>query len=142
MTARSRTRKLFGLHQPKTSRASRQRSRRQTHDAKLQLEQMEDRVMLSAAIVTTTNGPTGAAQPTAWMGALPGSIPLTDISMPGTVNSAAGPSLQDALLGSGAEKEVTPPDATTKGVHDTALAAHAASAAASEAAIVARGTGV
>ncbi len=88
MTARSQTRKLFGLHQPKTSRASRQRSRKKTHVARLQLEQMEGRVMLSAAIVTTTNGPTGVAQPTAWMGALPGSIPLTDISTPGTYKSA------------------------------------------------------
>ena len=93
MTAHSRIHKLFGLHQPKTSRASRQRSRRQTHVARMLLEQMEDRVMLSAAIVTTTNGPTGVAQPTAWMGQLADSIPLTDISMPGTVNSASGSSL-------------------------------------------------
>ena len=106
MTARSRIHKLFGLHQPKTSRV-RQRSRKKTHVARLQLEQMEGRVMLSAAIVTTTNGPTGVAQPTAWMGQLADSIPLTDISMPGTVESASGPSLQDALFGNGSSNVVS-----------------------------------
>ena len=48
MTARSQMRKLFGLHQPKTSRASRQRRRRQTQVARMLLEQLQERVMLSA----------------------------------------------------------------------------------------------
>src|SRR6516162_3170744 len=113
MTAHSRIHKLFGLHQPQTSR---QRSKRQTHVARMLLEQMEQRVMLSATIVTTTNGVT---QPTAWMGALPGSIPLTDVSIPGTVNSAAGPSLQDALFGSGSSNVVS-----TGPAAERAIAAH------------------
>src|SRR4051794_39895201 len=105
-------RKLFGLHHPKTSRASRQRSRRKTHVARVLLEQMENRVMLSADPIA------------AWLGALPDSIPLTDISLPGTVNSASGPSLQDALLGNGAENMVIAPDAKSQGVNDTAYAAY------------------
>jgi hypothetical protein len=103
------------------------------------LEQMEQRVMLSAAIVTTTSGPTGVAQPSAWMGQLADSIPLTDMSIPGTVNSAAGPSLQDALLGSGAENMVNPPSPTNNGVNDAQLAAYATATTASEAAIAAGG---
>jgi hypothetical protein len=103
MSTRSRTRKLFALHQLKASRASRQRSRKQTHDARLQLERMEDRVMLSA-IVSVPSGATGVAQPNAWMGALSGSIPLTDVSLPGTYKSASGPSLQDAALGRGSQQ--------------------------------------
>ena len=124
MTARSQMRKLFGLHLPKTSR---QRRRRRTQVARVLVEQLQERVMLSA-------DPT-----TAWLGALPDSIPLTDISIPGTANSASGPSLQDALLGSGAENEVVPPDATSQGVNDAALAAHVAATVASEAATVAGG---
>src|SRR4051794_11747484 len=85
MNARSQMRKLFGLHQPKTSR---QRRRRQTQHTRLLLEQMENRVMLTA-------------DPTAWLGALPDSIPLTDISIPGTVSSASGPSTGDAFFGDG-----------------------------------------
>jgi hypothetical protein len=132
MTGRSQMRKLFALHLPQTSRASRQRRRRQTHVARMLLEQLEGRVMLSATIVTTTNGVT---QPTAWMGSLPGSIPLTDISLPGTVNSASGPSLQDALMGSGSENEVNPPSA----LNDAALAQQLLAATDAEAAIATGG---
>ncbi len=94
MTARSQT-KPFGLHLLEDVPRVPPAAQEATHVARMVLEQMQERVMLSAA-------PT-----TAWMGALPGSIPLTDISIPGTVNSASGPSLQDALMGSGAENMVT-----------------------------------
>jgi hypothetical protein len=104
------------------------------------LEQLQERVMLSATIVTTTNA-TGVAQPSAWMGQLADSIPLTDISIPGTVNSAAGPSLQDALLGSGAENMVNPPSPTNNGVTDAQLAAYLTATTDSEAAIVADAAG-
>jgi hypothetical protein len=93
------------------------------------VELMEPRVLLSTA---TPN-------PTSWMGSLGNGIPLTDISMPGTYNSAAGPSLQDALLGSGSENQVNPPSATNTGVNSAALTAHAVAAAASEAALIAGG---
>ena len=44
----------------------------------------------------------------AWMATLPDSIPLTEISLPGTYESAAGPGVQDALFGSGSDN-ITPP---------------------------------
>src|SRR5689334_2840675 len=83
------------------------------------VEYMESRVLLSG--VPTAN-------PAAWMASLGNGIPLTDLSLPGTYNSAAGPGLQDALLGSGSENEVSPPSPTSNGVNDTALAAYAAEA--------------
>jgi hypothetical protein len=55
------------------------------------LENLEDRIAPASAIVTVTNGPTGVAQPNAWMGPLPDSTPLTQISLPGTYKSASGP---------------------------------------------------
>jgi hypothetical protein len=39
--------------------------------------------------------------PTSWMAQLPNSLPLTDLSMPGTSNSASGPSLASAFFGNG-----------------------------------------
>jgi hypothetical protein len=127
-------RKLSGLHLPKTSRASRQRSRRQTHIVRMLLEQMEERVMLSAAIVSVPGGATpGAAPTTAWMGQLADSTPLTDISLPGTYESASGPSLQDTLSGSGSENQVSGTTPTTIAVLTTHIAAGTASAAAATA---------
>ena len=136
MSARSQMRKLFGLHLPKTSRASRQRSRRQEHAVRMLLEPLQERVMLSATIVSVPGGATGVASTTAWMGPLPDGIPLTDISLPGTYESASGPSLQDALSGSGSENQVSALNATTIGV----IATHATAAVATVAATIAGGT--
>src|SRR5690348_7816048 len=91
------------------------------------IEFMEARVLLSG--VPTTN-------PAAWMASLPDGIPLTDISLPGTYNSAAGPGLQDALLGSGSENEVNPPSPTNTGVNTAALVAYASVSATTEAALL------
>ena len=66
MTARSQMRKLFGLHLPKTSRGSRQRSRRQTHVVRMLLEQMQERVMLSATIVTPMGPPVSPRPRPGW----------------------------------------------------------------------------
>jgi hypothetical protein len=89
------------------------------------IESMEPRVLLS----TTPN-------PASWMASLGNGIPLTDLSLPGTYNSAAGPGLQDALLGSGSSSQVNPPSPTSTGVNTAALVAHAAASAASYAALL------
>ena len=86
----------------------------------LRVEQLEERVTPNAAIVSTTNGPTGVAQPTAWMAQLPDSIPLTDISTPGTYMSASGPSAPNAVLGDGATATTA---ATSGAAADSASAA-------------------
>jgi hypothetical protein len=95
------------------------------------MDTLEKRCLLSSVTAVTT--------PTTWMSALPGGTSLTDVSLPGTTQSASGPTLQDALLGSGSSSEVNPANPTTNGVNDAALAAHAAAAAATEAAILAGG---
>jgi hypothetical protein len=41
--------------------------------------------------------------PTSWMSQLPDSLPLTDISTPGTTKSASGPSMADSFFGNGEE---------------------------------------
>ncbi len=79
------------------------------------LEKLEDRIAPASAIVTVTGGSAGVAQPNAWMGPLPDSIPLTNISLPGTSKSAAGPSLDNAFLGDSASSLVSTPS----GVLDT-----------------------
>ncbi len=97
-----------------------------------------------SAIVTVTNGPTGIEPTTSWMAALPDSIPLTDISMPGTDNSASisvpttdtsaqGPTMDDAFLGDSASTLVGQPNAQTY----AAITAHFA---ATTAGLVALGT--
>ena len=70
---------------------------------RLQVEQMEDRLVPNAAIVSYTNVTTvtGVTTSSTWMAQLPDSIPLTDVSLPGTSASASGPSLANAFLGDG-----------------------------------------
>jgi hypothetical protein len=59
-----------------------------------------------------------------WMAAEPDGVPLTDISLPGTVNSAAGPSLSDALIGSGSSNVLVPTTVSGVLANDASLAAH------------------
>ena len=91
------------------------------------MQALEERRMLS----TVTSVSTAAT----WMSAVPGSTPLTDISIPGTVQSAAGASLQNALFGTGSSSVVNPPSA----LNDSALGLHLAASTTSEAAILAGG---
>ncbi len=70
-----------------------------------------------------------------WMAAEPDGVPLTDISLPGTVNSAAGPSLSDALIGSGSSNVLVPTTVSGTVANDASLAAHLADSIAVEAAL-------
>jgi hypothetical protein len=69
------------------------------------------------------------AQPTAWMGQLADGLPLTDVSLPGTYNSASGPNVADALLGDSSAGVVGAPSAlsyTASSLHLTAALVDAA----------------
>jgi hypothetical protein len=76
-----------------------------------------------------------SVQPTSWMGQLADSLPLTDISLPGSYRSASGPSLSDALFGDGSNNVIGPPTPVTT----AAQSLHLAAAAADSAAILAGG---
>jgi len=85
-----------------------QRPRRfSTLSAPLYLEALEDRTLLSN--VLSAPGVTNAN----CMSALPDSIPLTNISLPGTYKSATGPSLNDAFFGTGSSDVAGPVNETT-----------------------------
>jgi len=88
-------------------------------------EQLEERVTPSASIVSLTNGTIGVAQTNAWMAQLPDSIPLTDISLPGTDKSgaAAVPAMDNAFFGNGASGVVGPVGASTYAAFGAHLAA-------------------
>jgi hypothetical protein len=95
---------------------------------RLQLESLEARVTPSSNIVSTTQLPnSGVAQPTNWMAALPNSLPLTDVSLPGTYKSASGPSLNTALFGDNSTTVTPTPGPTTNFVLFTHLTANIAS---------------
>src|SRR5579871_255897 len=105
-------------------RASARRRPMRGHGVLLRFDPLEDRVMPSSSIVT--NGSTSGVTTTqAWMAPLPGSLPLTDISLPGTSNSAAGPSMVSAILGDGGT------GATADDLEDTYYAAAGLTLAAS-----------
>ena len=70
-----------------------------------------------------------------WMAAEPDGVPLTDVSLPGTVNSAAGPSLSDALIGSGSSNVLVPTTVSGTVANDASLAAHLADSIAVEVAL-------
>jgi hypothetical protein len=106
--------------------AKRARQRRRRRAVAVQIESIEPRLLLSAAS-------------SAWMSSQPDSIPLTNISVPGTYESASGPSLQDALLGSGSSNIVNPPTLTNNATNNAALAAETAASLAAAAALAAGG---
>jgi hypothetical protein len=104
-----------------------------------------DSFTFTANFGTLTSAPTtvtinvAAPSATPWMAGLPDNLSLTDISLPGTYQSASGPDLQDALLGSGSSDEVNSPTLTGAVVGDAGLAAALAADAADQAAISSMG---
>ena len=92
----------------------------------------------TAAITNSASDPVVVISgPGDWMAAEPDGAKLTVISLPGTVNSAAGPSLSDALIGSGSATVVVPTTVTGVAANNTALAAHLANSTAVAAALAA-----
>ena len=77
-----------------TSNCTNRKLRAVRRRAPLVLEDLEDRTLLANTILSAPG-----ITPANWMSALADGIPLTEISLPGTVVSAAGPSLNQAFFG-------------------------------------------
>ncbi len=74
-----------------------------------------------------------------WMSTLPDTEQLTNVSLPGTYESAAGPDLANALLGTGSVKFLNSPSLTNTATTNAALVAHVAADTAAIAALAAGG---